>query len=131
MSRAATAALPPTEVSFTLPRGFAAPDGSVHREGAMRLMRARDEIELSRTQFARQDDPYLAVLTLARVITRLGDVAVTPEVIEEFYAQDFEHVARLWQQLNCDEPVGVVRCPHCDGDFEVDLTAVEDRTLGK
>jgi hypothetical protein len=131
MSRHAPAALPPTEVAFTLPRGFAAADGSVHRDGAMRLARARDELELMRAPLARDDDAYVTVLLLSRVITRLGDVDVTPEVIEDLYAQDFEHLVRLAQQLNCDEPVGVVTCPHCSGDFEVDLTAVEDRALGK
>ena len=131
MSRRATAALPPTEVAFTLPRGFAGADGSVHREGAMRLARARDELEICRAPAARHDDAYATVLMLTRVITRLGDVAVTPEVVEDLYAQDFEHLVRLFEQLNADEPVGVVSCPHCSEEFEVDLTAVEDRTLGK
>ena len=34
----------PTEFQFTLPRGFAGPDGAVHREGVMRLSTAYDEI---------------------------------------------------------------------------------------
>ncbi len=33
-----------TEFPFTLPRGFLAPDGTVHRRGVMRLACAADEI---------------------------------------------------------------------------------------
>ena len=120
-----------TEIAFTLPRGYAAPDGSVHRDGVMRLARARDELEVLRAPLARRDDAYITVLMLSRVVSRLGDVAVTPELIEDLYAQDFEHLVRLFEQVNGDDPVGVVTCPHCAEAFEVDLTAVEDRSLGK
>ena len=34
-----------TEFAFTLPRGYLAADGTVHRRGVMRLATARDEIE--------------------------------------------------------------------------------------
>jgi hypothetical protein len=125
------ATLTPTEIAFTLPRGYAAPDGRVHREGSMRLARARDEFEVLRHPQARRDDAYITVLLLARVVTRLGSVTVTPEVIEELFAQDFEHLVRLFEQINSDDPVGVVGCPHCGQPFEVDLTGIEDRSLGK
>jgi hypothetical protein len=120
-----------TEIAFTLPRGYTAPDGSVHRAGTMRLARARDELEVLRDPAARRDAAYVTVLLLARVITRLGEAAVTPEVIADLYAQDFEHLVRLFEQVNGDDPVGVVGCPHCGGSFEVDLAAVEDGSLGK
>jgi hypothetical protein len=120
-----------TEIPFTLPRGYTTPDGSVHRAGTMRLARARDELEVLRDPAARRDAAYVTVLLLARVITRLGEAAVTPEVIADLYAQDFEHLVRLFEQVNGDDPVGVVGCPHCGGSFEVDLAAVEDGSLGK
>lgn len=34
-----------TEFPFTLPHGLVAPDGTVHREGTMRMATALDEIE--------------------------------------------------------------------------------------
>lgn len=123
--------LHPTEIAFTLPRGHVASDGSVHRHGTMRLARARDELEVMRDPAARRDDAYVTVLLLARVVTRLGDATVTPALVEDLYAQDFEHLVRLFEQVNGDEPVGVVGCPHCGRSFEVDLAAVEDRSLGK
>lgn len=125
------APLAPTEIPFALPRGYATPDGRVHREGTMRLARARDELEVLRDPAARRDAAYVAVLLLARVVTRLGEADVTPAVIEDLYAQDFEHLVRLFEQVNGDDPVGVVGCPHCGGSFEVDLAAVEDGSLGK
>jgi hypothetical protein len=122
-----------TEFAFTLPRGYVDASGAVHREGVMRLATARDEIEPLRDAEVRRNEAYLAVLLLARVVTRIGDVVdVTPSVIEELYAADFDHLQRLYERLNTDgEAVGAVTCPHCAQAFEVDLTDIEDGRLGE
>jgi hypothetical protein len=122
-----------TEFPFTLPRGYVDAAGTVHREGAMRLATARDEIEPLRTTEVRQNEAYLSVLLLSRVVTRLGDVPeVTPDVVESLFAADFDHLQRLYERLNTDgESVGSVTCPSCAQAFEVDLTEIEDRRLGE
>jgi hypothetical protein len=122
-----------TEYAFTLPRGWVAPDGEVHREGRMRLATARDEIEPLRDPEVRRNEGYLAVLLLARVVTRLGPVTdVTPEVVEGLWAADFDHLQRLYERLNVDsEAVGNVSCPACAHAFEVDLADIEDGRLGE
>ena len=122
-----------TEFAFTLPRGYVDATGAVHRDGVMRLATARDEIEPLRDAEVRRNEAYLAVLLLARVVTRIGDVVdVTPSVIEELYAADFDHLQRLYERLNTDgEAVGAVTCPHCAQAFEVDLTEIEDGRLGE
>ena len=122
-----------TEFTFTLPRGYVDGQGTVHREGIMRLATARDEIEPLRDAEVRKNEAYLAVLLLARVVVRIGGVTeVTPELIEELYAADFDHLQRLYERLNTDgEAVGAVTCPHCAQPFEVDLTEIEDGALGK
>ena len=122
-----------TEVSFTLPKGYVDTAGTLHREGTMRLATARDEIEPLRDAEVRQNEAYLSVLLLARVVTRLGGVAdVTPEVIEGLYAADFDHLQRLYERLNTNgEAVGSVTCPSCSHAFEVDLTEIEDGRLGE
>ena len=122
-----------TEVPFTLPRGYVDAAGRVHREGVMRLATARDEIEPLRDADVRRNEAYLAVLLLARVVTRLGSLSeITPEVIEGLYAADFDHLQRLYERINTDgEAVGAVTCPHCAEPFEVDLTEIEDGRLGK
>ena len=122
-----------TEIGFTLPRGYVDERGVTHREGTMRLATARDEIEPLRELAVRQNQAYLAVLLLARTVTRLGDVTdITPELIEGLYAADFDHLQRLYERINSDgEAVGVVSCPSCAQSFEVDLTEIEDGRLGE
>lgn len=122
-----------TEVEFTLPRGYVGGDGTLHREGTMRLATARDEIEPLRDPEVRQNEAYLTILLLSRVVTRLGDVTdVTPDLIENLYAADFDHLQRLYERLNTDgEAVGSVTCPSCSNTFEVDLTEIEDGRLGE
>jgi hypothetical protein len=122
-----------TEVPFTLPRGFVDADGKVHREGAMRLATARDEIEPLRDAQVRANEAYLSVLLLARTITRLGELPeVTPDLVEDLYAVDFDHLQRLYERINSNgEAVGVVGCPDCGHRFEVDLTEIEDGRLGE
>ena len=122
-----------TEIGFTLPKGYVDAGGTVHREGTMRLATARDEIEPLRDVEVRQNEAYLGVLLLARTVTRLGEITdVTPRVIEDLYAADFDHLQRLYERINSNgESVGVVCCPECAHRFEVDLTDIEDGRLGK
>jgi hypothetical protein len=122
-----------TEYAFTLPKGYVDASGGVHREGTMRLATARDEIEPLRDVQVRQNEAYLTVLLLARVVTKLGDmVEVTPEMVEGLYAADFDHLQRLYERINTDgEAVGSVTCPNCSQAFEVDLTDIEDGRLGE
>jgi hypothetical protein len=122
-----------TEVPFTLPRGYVDAEGKVHREGAMRLATARDEIEPLRDAEVRSNEAYLSVLLLSRTIIRLGELdSVSPELVEGMYAVDFDHLQRLYERINSDgEAVGVVDCPDCGHRFEVDLTEIEDGRLGE
>ena len=63
----------------------------------MRLATARDEIEPLRDPSVRRNEAYVTVLLLARVIARIGAVTdVTPQVVEELYAADFDHLQRLY-----------------------------------
>jgi hypothetical protein len=121
-----------TEIEFTLPRGYVDGAGAVHRTGRMRLATARDEIEPLRDPAVRANEAYLSVLLLARTVTRIGDVTdVTPHVIEDLFAADFDHLQRLYERVNSDgEAVGVVTCPACTHDFEIDMTEVDDSRLG-
>ena len=122
-----------TEFAFTLPQGYVDESGTVHREGIMRLATARDEIEPLRDVQVRQNEAYLAVLLLSRVITRVGTITeIDPEFVEGLYAADFDHLQRLYERINTDgEAVGAVTCPHCAHAFEVDLTDIEDGRLGE
>jgi hypothetical protein len=122
-----------TEVTFTLPKGYADGSGAVHREGTMRLATARDEIEPLGDPAVRQNEAYLPVLLLARVVTRIGTVRqIDPPLIESLFAADFDHLQRLYERVNTDgEAVGVLSCPDCGHPFEVDLSEIEDGRLGE
>ena len=91
-----------TEFDFTLPKGFVGGDGSLHRHGTMRLATARDEIEPLRDRsLDGPDDPYLTILVLQRVITRLGSL---PEVgvdeVEGLFAADLAFLQDLYGIIN-------------------------------
>ena len=122
-----------TQIEFTLPRGYVDDRGDVHRVGTMRLATARDEIEPLREVDVRQNAAYLSVLLLARTVMRIGTLtAITPALIENLYAADFDHLQRLYERINTDgDAVGIVSCPECAHRFEVDLTEIEDGRLGE
>jgi hypothetical protein len=122
-----------TQYAFTLPRGYVDASGAVHREGVMRLATARDELEPFRDPAVRENEAYLTVLLLARVILRIGDqTTITPELVEGLYAADFDHLQRLYERINSDsEAVGQVDCPSCGIAFEVDLSQIEDVASGE
>ena len=116
-----------TQIEFTLPRGYVDERGEVHRSGVMRLATARDEIEPLREVEVRQNAAYLSVLLLARTVVQIGTVAeITPALIENLYAADFDHLQRLYERLNThDGATGSVICPECRRSFDVDLDQLE------
>jgi hypothetical protein len=100
-----------TEYPFTLPKGFLDADGALHREGTMRLATARDELEpLNDPKVANADDPYLTVIVLARVITRLGTLTrLSPRDIEGLFAADLAHLQDVYGVINYGTPAEVER----------------------
>lgn len=114
----------PTELPFTLPHGLVDPEGNVHREGAMRLATAFDEIEPMKDPRVRVNPGYLVVILLARVVTRLGSLeVVNTGAIENLYAADLAYLQDLYQRINQNGHSRLlVSCPHCSGEFEVEST---------
>lgn len=96
-----------TEIEFDLPKGFVDEHGTLHRNGTMRLATAADEILPLRDPRVQQNEAYLAVILLARVITRLGSLAdIHTGVIENLYASDMSYLQRLYERFNSgDEAV--------------------------
>lgn len=94
-----------TEIDFELPKGYLDPKtGELHRHGVMRLATAADEILPLRDPRVQQNEAYLAVIVLARVITRLGNLAeVHTGVIEGLYASDLAYLQRLYEDFNAGE----------------------------
>jgi hypothetical protein len=112
-----------TEFAFVLPRGFVDESGTVHREGIMRLATARDEILPQRDPRVRENEAYLTVLLLSRVVTRLGTLSsINAGTIEGMFASDLAFLQDLYRRVNQEGTTQVaVTCPACAHHFAVDL----------
>ena len=95
-----------TEMEFELPKGYLDDSGTLHRRGTMRLATAADEILPLRDPRVQQNEAYLAVIVLSRVITRLGSLPdVHTGVIEGLFASDLAYLERLYEKFNGEDGV--------------------------
>lgn len=93
-----------TEIDFELPKGYVDEDGTLHRQGMMRLATAADEILPLRDPRVQQNEAYLAVIVLSRVIMRLGSLKdIHPGIIEGLYTSDMAYLQRLYEKINAGE----------------------------
>lgn len=115
-----------TEFEFTLPRGYVDPNGNLHRQGVMRLATAMDEIAPLRDPRVRDNQAYLVILLLSRVVVKLGSLTeISPAVIENLFAADLAYLQALYRRIN-EEGVSLVpvTCPECQAKFELDLAGL-------
>jgi hypothetical protein len=112
-----------TTFPFLLPRGYVDTAGAVHREGVMRLATAKDEIVPQRDPRVRENESYLTVLLLSRVVTRLGQLQeVNPGVIENMFASDLAFLQDLYRRINQEGTTeAAVTCPSCQHEFTVEM----------
>ena len=112
-----------TEYEFILPKGYLDPDGTLHKEGVMRLATAGDEILPMKDARVQQNPAYLTVILLSRVVTRLGTVPqVTPQVIEGMFASDLAFLQDLYRRINQEgTSQAAVTCPACRHEFSVEI----------
>ena len=114
-----------TEFEFELPMGYVDKEGSLHKKGAMRLATAMDEITVLNDMRVQENEAYIVIVLLARVITRLGSLhSINTGVVENLFAADLTFLQEFYRQVN---ESGHTRreysCPHCEKPFEVDLAA--------
>lgn len=114
-----------TEFEFTLPQGYVDDEGTVHREGKMRLATAGDEILPMRDPRVRANESYLTVILLSRVLTTLGTVdEVTPNVVESLFVADLSYLQGLYERVNAHgADIADASCPECGEAFEVEVGA--------
>jgi hypothetical protein len=112
-----------TEFEFTLPRGYPDGEGNLHKQGTMRLATAMDEIVPLRDLRVKSNQAYLAVILLARVITRLGSLKeINTGVIENLFSADFAYLQDFYRQINENGTSRISAvCPECNMNIEVDL----------
>jgi hypothetical protein len=115
-----------TEFEFTLPLGYVDKEGSLHREGIMRLATAADEILPLKDPRVQGNQAYLVIILLSRVISKLGSVAqINPKVVEDFYAADLAYLQEFYNQINRNGKSTIdTVCPKCSHQFEVGLNSL-------
>ncbi len=111
-----------SEFPFSLPHGVIDADGTMHKEGTMRMATAYDEIAPLSDPRVRNNAGYLVIILLSRVITRLGELEfINPKAIENMFAGDLAYLQDFYQRINQNGHSRLhVACPHCQGEFEVE-----------
>jgi hypothetical protein len=111
-----------TEIEFTLPFGYVDEVGRVHRDGAMRLATALDEVQPLQDPRVQSNQAYVSILLLSRVLTRVGGISPVPvRVVERLFSADFAYLQDLYMRVN--EPGGTLaetQCPSCGTRFAID-----------
>jgi len=112
-----------TEIEFILPKGYLDEDGTLHKNGVMRLATASDEIMPFKDPRVQQNPQYLPVIVLSRVIIKLGELSdVNTRVIEKMFASDLTYLQDLYQQINTNGNVNKkATCPNCEHTFNVEM----------
>ncbi len=114
-----------TEHEFSLPIGYLDQDGTLHKDGVMRLATAADEILPLKDPRVVKNAAYLVVILLSRVVTRLGTVSpITPKVVEDLYAKDLAFLQDLYNDVNrLDDRRHDTVCPECQHEFQMEAGA--------
>jgi len=101
-----------TEIEFELPKGYVDTAGTLHRSGVMRLATAADEILPLRDPRVQQNEGYLAVIVLSRVIVRLGALPdVHTGIVEGLFASDLAYLQRLYERFNAADDTDTLDPP--------------------
>ncbi len=112
-----------TEFEFTLPNGYPDDEGTLHRDGVMRLATAADEIKPLKDPRVQSNSAYLPIILLSRVVTQLGSLnEVTPHIIENLFAADMAYLQELYKRINQGEDNAKdVGCPACGEQFQITI----------
>lgn len=112
-----------TEFDFVLPSGYVDAEGRLQRQGRMRLATALDEIESLHDPRVRENEAYLPLVLISRVITRLGEhEQITPQMVAGFFVSDLTYLEDLYLRINSSEQVTLATiCPHCSSQFRLQV----------
>jgi hypothetical protein len=111
-----------TEFDFTLPLGYVDQNGDVHKQGTMRLATAIDEIAPLRDARVRNNEAYLIIILLSRVIVKLGSLPrITTDTIENLFAPDLVYLQAFYRRIH-EEGTTLITVSSPGGEeFELDL----------
>ncbi len=123
-----------TEFEFILPKGFIDSGGTLHRKGTMRLATAMDEIVPLRDPRVRNNQAYLSIILLSRVVTKLGTLDpsdINTGVMERLFSGDLAYLQALYNRINSSTFENTV-CPTCGRpmDSEMEEEAAQVAGMG-
>src|SRR4026209_2191440 len=112
-----------TQFPFRLPRGYVDRDGTVPRDGVMRLATARDEIVPLQDYRVQANRAYLVIVLLSRVVTKIGEMTeISASVIENLFSTDLAYLQEFYRKINEEgAPRHKVNCPGCNREIEIDM----------
>lgn len=112
-----------TEHEFVLPKGYIDTEGTLHRQGTMRLATAADEILPMKDPRVQGLPAYLLIILLSRVVTKLGTLPmINPKIIEGLFSEDLAYLQDMYNRINGLTPRYVAaQCPHCGQELEIEL----------
>jgi len=108
-----------TEYEFTLPKGFLDKDGILHKKGVMRLATAKDEIAPLQDYRVRNNQAYMIIILLSRVIKNIGSVEnIDTNAVESLFSTDLDFLQKFYQKINSEDSTEVkIKCPHCENEI--------------
>jgi len=108
-----------TEYEFTLPKGFLDKDGVLHKKGVMRLATAKDEIAPLQDYRVRNNQAYMIIILLSRVIKNIGSVEnIDTNAVESLFSTDLDFLQKFYQKINSEDSTEVkIKCPHCENEI--------------
>ncbi|WP_321471250.1 hypothetical protein [Halarcobacter sp.] len=90
-----------TMFEFELPKGFIDKEGNIHKKGIMRLSTAADEIKPLRDTRVKNNESYIIIILLSRVIVKLGDLKnINTYIIEQLSSSDLDFLKTFYQKVN-------------------------------
>ncbi len=112
-----------TEFEFTLPNGYLDANNNLHRDGVMRLATALDEIAPLEDPRVRNNEAYVVIVLLSRVVTQLGTLTkITPQIIEGMFAADIAFLQDMYRHINeLENRTLAIDCPNCHHEFEMSV----------
>ncbi|QWH88419.1 phage tail assembly protein [Bacillus toyonensis] len=117
-----------TEFQFVLPKGYVDKEGTLHREGMMRLATAADEILPLKDPRVQQNPAYLTIILFSRVVSQLGDLQViNPAVIEGLFSADLAYLQDFYRRINETGTTDIqAECPNCTHRFNMEAENEEE-----
>jgi hypothetical protein len=115
-----------TEFDFVLPIGYRDESGRLYRKGCMRLVNAKDEIEVSNDQRIARNEDYYPILLLSRIITKLGPLTeITSEVIEKLFLADLNYLQDFHSRINSKgDTMEKVSCEKCGQPIDINMATI-------